>query len=83
MFARAMAMQKACEAAPSTMAAIIGLPGTRKWRERYAAGISKEGYVVIAANYNNPGQLVISGNIEAINEACEKMKEAGQQLRCR
>jgi [acyl-carrier-protein] S-malonyltransferase len=68
-------MQKACEAAPSTMAAIIGLPDEKV--EEICAGISKEGYVVIPANYNNPGQLVISGNIEAINEACEKMKEAG------
>ena len=74
-YARAMAMQKACEAAPSTMAAIIGLPDEKV--EEICAGISKEGYVVIPANYNNPGQLVISGNIEAINEACEKMKEAG------
>ena len=74
-YARAMAMQKACEAAPSTMAAIIGLPDEKV--EEICAGINKEGYVVIPANYNNPGQLVISGNIEAINEACEKMKEAG------
>ena len=61
-YARAMAMQKACEAAPSTMAAIIGLPDEKV--EEICAGISKEGYVVIPANYNNPGQLVISGNIE-------------------
>ena len=73
-YARAMAMQKACEAAPSTMAAIIGLPDEKV--EEICAGINKEGYVVIPANYNNPGQLVISGNIEAINEACEKLKEA-------
>ena len=74
-YARAMAMQKACEMAPSTMAAIIGL--TDEKVEEICAEINKEGYVVIPANYNNPGQLVISGNIEAINEACEKLKAAG------
>ncbi|MBQ0023676.1 MAG: ACP S-malonyltransferase [Prevotellaceae bacterium] len=72
---RAMAMQKACEAAPSTMAAIIGLPDEKI--EEICAGINKEGYVVVPANYNNPGQLVISGNNEAIAEACEAMKAAG------
>jgi len=74
-YARAMAMQKACEAAPSTMAAIIGLPDEQV--EEICASISKEGNIVIPANYNNPGQLVISGNIDAVNEACEKLKEAG------
>ncbi|MBQ4352104.1 MAG: ACP S-malonyltransferase [Prevotella sp.] len=74
-YARAMAMQKACEAAPSTMAAIIGLPDEQV--EEICASINKEGNIVIPANYNNPGQLVISGNIDAINEACEKLKEAG------
>ena len=74
-YARAMAMQKACEAAPSTMAAIIGLPDEKV--EEICASISKEGNIVIPANYNNPGQLVISGNIDAVNEACEKLKEAG------
>ena len=77
-YARAMAMQKACEMAPSTMAAIIGLPDEKV--EEICAGINKEGYVVIPANYNNPGQLVISGNIEAIQEACEKLKAAGAKL---
>ena len=72
---RAQAMQKACEAAPSTMAAIIGLPDEKI--EEICAGICKEGYVVVPANYNNPGQLVISGNNEAIAEACEAMKAAG------
>ncbi len=72
---RAMAMQKACEAAPSTMAAIIGLPDEKI--EEICAGISKEGHIVVPANYNNPGQLVISGNKEAIAEACEAMKAAG------
>ena len=74
-YARAMAMQKACEAAPSTMAAIIGLPD--ETIEKVCAEISKEGYVVVPANYNSPGQVVISGNVEAIQEACAKLKEAG------
>ena len=74
-YARAMAMQKACDMAPSTMAAIVGLPDEKI--EEICAGISKEGHVVVAANYNCPGQLVISGNIEAINEACEQLKAAG------
>lgn len=73
--ARALAMQKACEVAPGTMAAIIGLADEKV--EEICASVSKEGCVVIPANYNCPGQLVISGNVEAINEACEKMKEAG------
>ncbi len=74
-YARAMAMQKACDMAPSTMAAIVGLPDEKI--EEICAGISKEGHVVVPANYNCPGQLVISGNIEAINEACEQIKAAG------
>ena len=75
-YARAMAMQKACEAAPSTMAAIIALPF--ETIEQICEEVSKEGKgVVVPANYNCPGQLVISGNIEAINEACEKLKAAG------
>lgn len=74
-YARAMAMQKACDAAPSTMAAIIGLPDEKV--EEICDGINKEGHVCVPANFNCPGQLVISGNIEAINEACEKLKAAG------
>ena len=74
-YARAMAMQKACEAAPSTMAAIIGLADDVI--EKVCSEISKEGNVVVPANYNSPGQVVISGNIEAIKEACAKLKEAG------
>ena len=74
-YARAMAMQKACEAAPSTMAAIIGLSDEKV--EEICAEVNKEGYVCVPANFNCPGQLVISGNIEAINEACEKLKAAG------
>ena len=74
-YARAMAMQKACEAAPSTMAAIIALPDETV--EKVCAEVNREGNVVVPANYNCPGQLVISGNIEAIDEACVKLKEAG------
>lgn len=74
-YARAMAMQKACEAAPSTMAAIVGLDDPTI--EAICAEVSTEGSVVVPANYNNPGQLVISGNIEAVNAACEKLKAAG------
>ena len=75
-YARAMAMQKACEAQPSTMAAIIGLPDEKV--EQICAEVSAMGKgVCVPANYNNPGQLVISGNIEAINEACEQLKAAG------
>lgn len=74
-YARAMAMQKACEAAPSTMAAIVGLPDEKI--EEICAGINREGHVIVPANYNCPGQLVISGNVEAVNEACEQLKAAG------
>jgi len=74
-YARAMAMQKACEATPSTMAAIIGLPDEKV--EEICGEINREGHVVVPANFNCPGQLVISGNVEAIEEACEKLKAAG------
>ena len=75
-YARAMAMQKACEAAPSTMAAIIGIADEKV--EEICAEVSKEGKgVVVPANFNCPGQLVISGNVEAINEACARIKAAG------
>ena len=70
------AMQKACEAQPSTMAAIIALPFDKI--EEICAEVSKQGKgVVVPANYNCPGQLVISGNIEAIEEACKQLSEAG------
>ena len=69
---RAMAMQKACELQPSTMAAIIGLSDEKV--EEICASIDG---VVVPANYNCPGQLVISGSMEAIDAACEKLKEAG------
>lgn len=71
-YKRALAMQKACEIAPSTMAAILGLEDSIV--EKVCAEVNG---VVVAANYNCPGQLVISGEIEAVNVACEKLKEAG------
>ncbi len=70
---RAMAMQKACEINPSTMAAVIGLADEKV--EEICASI--EGEVVVAANYNCPGQLVISGSMAGIEKACAAMKEAG------
>lgn len=70
--ARALAMQKACEATPSTMAAILGLPDETV--ENVLAEIDE---VVVAANYNCPGQIVISGSMEGIATACEKLKAAG------
>ena len=70
--ARAMAMQKACEMKPSTMAAILGLTD-----EQVENICESTPGVVVAANYNCPGQLVISGEIEAIEAACESAKEAG------
>lgn len=73
--ARANAMQKACEKNPGMMAAIIALPD--ETIENVCAEVSKEGKVVVAANYNCPGQLVISGDKEAIAEACDKLKAAG------
>ncbi|MDH5413151.1 MAG: ACP S-malonyltransferase [Flavobacteriaceae bacterium] len=72
---RALAMQKACEKQPSTMAAIIGL------EDQIVENIcdSTSG-LVVAANYNCPGQLVISGEIHAINNACESLKEKGAKM---
>ncbi len=69
---RAMAMQKACEKTPSTMAAVLGLDD--EVVEKICASV--EG-VVVPANYNCPGQLVISGEITAVEKACEKLKDAG------
>ena len=71
-YARAQAMQKACEVKPSTMAAILGLED--KVVEDTLQGIED---VVVPANYNSPGQLVISGTMEGIQTACEKLKEVG------
>ncbi|MDE5567908.1 MAG: ACP S-malonyltransferase [Muribaculaceae bacterium] len=70
--ARAQAMQKACELKPSTMAAVLALPDEKV--EEICAGIPG---VVVCANYNCPGQLVISGEIEAIDAACEQLLAAG------
>ena len=73
--ARAQAMQKACEAKPGTMAAIIGLAD--EVIEQACAQVAQEKGIVVPANYNCPGQLVISGQVEAVNEACSRLKEAG------
>jgi [acyl-carrier-protein] S-malonyltransferase len=70
---RAMAMQKACEKEPGTMAAVLGLDDAKV--EEICASVVDG--VVVAANYNCPGQLVISGSVGAVNKACELMKEAG------
>jgi [acyl-carrier-protein] S-malonyltransferase len=71
-YKRSIAMQMACEIQPSAMAAILGLENDKV--ESICASI--EG-IVVPANYNSPGQLVISGTVEAVNAACEKLKEAG------
>lgn len=71
-YARALAMQKACEANPSTMAAILALPDEKV--EEICASIDD---VVVPANYNCPGQIVISGSMSGIEKACVLMKEAG------
>lgn len=73
---RAQAMQKACELQPSTMAAVLGLDDA-KVEEVCAAVAAETGEVVVPANYNCPGQLVISGTIKGIEIACERMKAAG------
>ncbi|MDE3235155.1 MAG: ACP S-malonyltransferase [Bacteroidota bacterium] len=73
---RANAMQKACEINPSTMAAVLALPDD-KVEEICAAVQAETGEVVVAANYNCPGQLVISGSMKGIEVACERMKAAG------
>ncbi len=72
-YKRAMAMQKACEIQPSTMAAVLGLDDAKV--EEVCASITDE--IVVPANYNCVGQLVISGSVEGINKACELMKAAG------
>src|SRR5215203_1305197 len=73
---RARAMQKACEATPSTMAAVLGLADEKV--EEICREVAKEtGEVVVPANYNCPGQLVISGSIKGIEIACERLKAAG------
>jgi len=70
---RASAMQKACELAPSTMAAVLGMEDTDV--EKVLSLIKDE--IVVPANYNSPGQLVISGSVKGIELACEKLMEAG------
>ena len=74
-YARAIAMQKACEMQPSTMAAIIALPD--ETIEAVCQEITASGHTVVAANYNCPGQVVISGSMEGIKLACEKLTAAG------
>lgn len=71
-FARAQAMQAACEANPGTMAAVLGLDD-----EKVVEICKKTSGVVVAANFNNPGQIVISGEVEAVDAACVALKEAG------
>ena len=71
-YKRALAMQKACELTPSTMAAVLGLED-----HLVEAICADTPGIVVAANYNCPGQLVISGDIEAVGKACESLKEAG------
>lgn len=73
---RASAMQKACEANPSTMAAILGL-ADEKVEEICKAVMDETGEVVVPANYNCPGQIVISGSIKGVETACERLKAAG------
>jgi len=73
--ARANAMQKACEKNPGTMAAIIGLADDVV--EEVCHSVSEENNIVVPANYNCPGQLVISGNVDAVNKACEILKGKG------
>lgn len=72
-YQRAVAMQKACELQPSTMAAVLGLDDSKV--EEICASVTDD--VVVAANYNCPGQLVISGSIAGVNKACELLKAAG------
>ncbi|WP_447640851.1 MULTISPECIES: ACP S-malonyltransferase [Chitinophagaceae] len=72
---RASAMQKACELQPGTMAAVLALADEKV--EEICAEITKDGDIVVAANYNCPGQLVISGSTKGIEIACERMKAAG------
>lgn len=74
-YKRALAMQKACEIEPSTMAAIIGLDD--KTVKEFCDKVNAEGDIVVAANYNCPGQIVISGSIEGVDKACTLLKDAG------
>lgn len=82
-FARAQAMQTACEANPGTMAAVLGLPDEKVVEicetisNNFKQSQTTSNHVVVAANFNCPGQIVISGEIEAVDAACVAMKEAG------
>ena len=77
-YTRAMATQKACEQQSSTMAAIIGLPD--ETIESTCQMVTEGGNIVVAANYNCPGQVVVSGCIEGVQLACEKLTEAGAKM---
>lgn len=77
-YTRAMAMQKACEQQSSTMAAIIGLPD--ETIESTCQVVTEGGNIVVAANYNCPGQVVVSGCTEGVQLACEKLTEAGAKM---
>ncbi len=77
-YTRALAMQKACEMQQSTMAAILGLEDDVV--EQVCSTVTADGDIVQAANYNCPGQVVISGSIEGVEKACNKLKEAGAKL---
>lgn len=75
-YARALAMQKCCEAVPGTMAAVLGLPDETV--EKVCAEVCESGKgIVVPANYNCPGQLVVSGELQGVEEACVRLKEAG------
>ena len=74
-YKRAMAMQKACELQQSTMAAVLGLADETV--DNICKEINAQGDTVVAANFNCPGQVVISGSIEGVNKACEALKAAG------
>ena len=74
-YKRALAMQAACEKQPSTMAAVLGLNDNAV--EEICDKVSREGHTVVAANFNCPGQVVISGSIEGVEKACLLLKEAG------
>lgn len=74
-YARALAMQKACESAPSTMAAVLGLDDEKI--ESICQEVTAGGDVCVAANYNCPGQVVISGTVAGVEKACELLKAAG------
>ena len=72
---RALAMQKACEVTPSTMAAVLGLPDAKV--EAVCEAIGREGEIVVPANYNSPGQVVISGTVSGVDKACEQLLASG------